>query len=74
MRSIAIVAMLVAAPASVPMQSECCPESVSLFAGPDHPIVTIRFDGNVRFGPGVTPDEASRAFWKMVGDAAPCKK
>lgn len=34
-------------------------------------IVTIYADGAVRVADGLTPDEASREFWRKVGELAP---
>ena len=34
-------------------------------------IVTIYSDGGVRVGEGLTPDEASREFWRKVAELAP---
>lgn len=33
-------------------------------------VVQIDYEGNVEFGEGVTPDEASRAFYQSVTDLA----
>ena len=34
-------------------------------------IVTIYATGDVRVADGLSPDEASREFWRKVGDLAP---
>jgi hypothetical protein len=36
-------------------------------------VVEIRTDASVQYGPGVSPDEASRAFWAAVAVLAPTR-
>lgn len=48
---------------SAPQQLWMCNEGKTIF--------TIRLDGTVELGEGVSLDEAGRAFWKAVANMAP---
>ena len=49
-------------------------DSIVTFAGPQGKlIVTIRNDGSVEFGERFTADDASREFWKYLGQSMPNK-
>ena len=41
--------------------------ALMIYQGGFAPVVTLKRDGTVEFGPGITPNEAALAFWRQVG-------
>lgn len=50
------------------IQAIQCPvdQPIITFHNDREPVLRIMRDGRVEFGPAMTPDEASRAFWAQV--------
>lgn len=49
------------------------PPNIVILSEDGHPLVTIKPNGELKYGPGYTPDEAARCFWDALRYLAPAR-
>jgi hypothetical protein len=50
------------------------PSNIVICMGNAEPLVTIRPDGTIEYGPNYTPDVAAKAFWDAIGVMHPNRR